>query len=95
MSNLEKYRHKALNNRAGKWRDMALSNLAKELTQTERDELLATLPAELLAQQQAQHDKLAGLQAPMIIMDRQRKLLEQIQSGKSPVLAILRRASKV
>lgn len=88
---IEKYIHKAVHNKDGKWKSIALGNLAKEMSTEQLRTALGRLPELLRLHRVARIDTLRGLSAPDIIMRRELAELSKVETGKHPALNTLRR----
>lgn len=78
----DKYIHVVLTNSPGKWKDINLSNLAKEMSPWEAGKCLQQLQPQLQAQYQERVDRFEASGCPEIILGKERKILQKVKDGK-------------
>ncbi len=85
----EKYIHISTKNKDGRWKSIALTNLALELSPAECCQILSIVHAELTLAYAARIKKLTWLDAPNIIMNpelaRSEKLARMINPNLTPL----------
>ena len=88
-SKVKSYIHKSLNNVPGKWKSIALTNLAAEMTLEELNDTIYQLQPKIIELMEQKVERLLDLKAPDIIMDPILKLLEKSIDKRHPDLRIL------
>lgn len=89
MNTIEKYIHKSLNNKDGKWKSIALQNLTTEMTKEEASQTLQSLKPQLTKLFEDKLNKLKDLNAPDIILTNFEKTYNKVLQNKHPDLRFL------
>lgn len=89
-----KYIHVALTNAPCKWKDINLSNLAKEMAPWEAAKCLQQLHPMLQSKYQDRFDRFGASGCPEIILEKERKILQKVKDGKHAHLTNLSKRTK-